>query len=214
MIDLTEKLNTSVEYNGKLYPVNLAFDNVLAFYRMLEDDVLDNEHKFLTAFRMFFDDDAPNDPDFIVTATDALINYIGLQPYGVTESQKDIAGDDLEPTQYYSYTKDAEAIYASFMQCYGISLTRELYKPVNERLHWDEFKALFSGLSNDTYIMRIIDIRSRPVDGLEGKELAELQEAKDHYALGAKYTADYQNRRADASFEAFRNTAKQQKKGG
>lgn len=55
MISLTERLNRSVEYNGKFYPVNLAFDNVLAFYQMLDDDVLDNEHKFLTAFKMFLE---------------------------------------------------------------------------------------------------------------------------------------------------------------
>ncbi len=66
---------------------------------------------------------------------------------------------DFIPERYFSYTKDADAIYASFMQCYGISLTRELYKTISERLQWDEFKALFNGLADDTYIRRIINIR-------------------------------------------------------
>lgn len=211
MISLTERLNRSVEYNGKFYPVNLAFDNVLAFYQMLDDNVLDNEHKFLTAFKMFFGENAPQDPDFIITGTDALINYIGQQSYGSSEPARDIEGNEMEAIKYYSYTKDAEAIFASFMQCYHINLARELYKPANRRLHWDEFKALFNGLSEDSYIMRIIDIRRRPIDGLEGNALNELQQAKDHFSLGDKYNVKAQEQRADDAFNGFYSMAKHQK---
>ena len=210
MISLTEKLNRSIEYRGKFYAVNLAFDNVLRFYEMLDDEVLDNDHKFLTAFKMFFEDDAPLDPDFVITGTDALIKYIGQQSYGSSEHKKDIAGNEMESIKYYSYTKDAEAIFASFVQCYNINLARELYKPANERLHWDEFKALFNGLSEDTYIMRIIDIRRRSLDGLEGEALNSLQEAKDHFSLGQQFNVQAQEQRADAAFSGFYNMAKHQ----
>ncbi|MCR1902290.1 bacteriophage Gp15 family protein [Ligilactobacillus apodemi] len=211
MISLTEKLNTTVEYGGKEYPVNLAFDNVLSFYEMLDDDVLDDEHKFLTAFKLFFGDDVPQNPEFIVSATNALIDYVGRQPYGSNEGKKDIAGNPIDAIQYYSYTKDAEAIFASFMQCYNINLVKELYKPENERLHWDEFKALFRGLSEDTHIMRIIDIRRRPTDDLEGDALVALQEAKDYYALDAKYNVQSQEQNADAAFSGFFGMARHQK---
>ena len=211
MISLTEKLNRSVEYNGKFYPVNLAFDNVLSFYKMLDDDILDDEHKFLTAFKMFFDDDAPQDPDFIISGTNALIEYIGHQPYGSNEREKDISGNPIDAIQYYSYTKDAEAIFASFMQCYHINLVKELYKPADKRMHWDEFKALFRGLSEDTYIMRIIDIRRRPIDDLEGEALVALQEAKDHYALDEQYNVQVQEQNADNAFSGFLSMARKQK---
>lgn len=213
MISLTEKLNHSIEYHGKFYPVNLAFDNVLRFYEMLDDELLDNEYKFLAAFKMFFGDNAPQDTKFIVTGTDALIRYIGQQSYGASGNNKDIGGNELESIKYYSYTKDSEAIFASFMQCYHINLVRELYKPVQQRLHWDEFKALFNGLSEDTYIMRIIDIRRRTTDGLEGESLAALQEAKDYFALETQFNAQTQEKRADDLFSGMYNIAKHQREG-
>lgn len=54
--------------------------------------------------------------------------------------------------------QDAEAIYASFWQCYGIDLLGR-----HKNLHWWTFLALLGGLSDDTELMRIISIRTRPM---------------------------------------------------
>ena len=86
-------------------------------------------------------------------------------------------------------------------------MTRELYKTISERLQWDEFKALFNGLADDTYIRRIINIRQRSTEGLQGQELSSLLEAKDYYALDDDYNAEMQNKRADDMVESLYNMA-------
>ena len=154
---------------------------------------------------MFFIDKVSNvDADFILGTVQIISEYVSNNPYG------SVAGgsSDFIPERYFSYTKDADAIYASFMQCYGISLTRELYKTISERLQWDEFKALFNGLADDTYIRRIINIRQRSTEGLQGQELSSLLEAKDYYALDDDYNAEMQNKRADDMFESLYNMAR------
>lgn len=202
MISLTSR---TIECHGREYAIDLSFDNVLRFFELLDDPDFSQQEKILTAFEMFFIDKVSNvDADFILGTVQIISEYVSSNPYG------SVAGEssDFIPERYFSYTKDADAIYASFMQCYGISLTRELYKTISERLQWDEFKALFNGLADDTYIRRIINIRQRSTEGLQGQELSSLLEAKDYYALDDDYNAEMQNKRADDMFESLYNMAR------
>lgn len=198
-------MNRTVKFRGREYAIDLSFDNVLRFFELLDDSDFSQQEKILTAFNMFFIDKVKNiDADFILETVQIISEYVSSSPYGIGVDEP----RDFIPERYFSYTKDADAIYASFMQCYGISLTRELYKPISERLQWDEFKALFNGLADDTYIRRIINIRQRSTEGLQGQELSSLLEAKDYYALDDDYNAEMQTKRADDMFESLYNMAK------
>jgi hypothetical protein len=205
LISLTSRMNRTIEYHGREYAIDLSFDNVLRFFELLDDPDFSQQEKILTAFEMFFIDKVSNiDADFILRTVQIISEYVSSNPYGSGAG----GSSDFIPERYFSYTKDADAIYASFMQCYGISLTRELYKTISERLQWDEFKALFNGLADDTYIRRIINIRQRSTEGLQGQELSSLLEAKDYYALDDDYNAEMQTKRADDMFESLYNMAR------
>ena len=70
----------------------------------------------------------------------------------------DVSGKKADNKKYFDFKQDAGFIFSSFWQCYRIDLMKH-----HSRLHWWEFIALFNGLSDDTKIMQIIAIRSRPL---------------------------------------------------
>lgn len=167
-------LNNEFEYKNKKYHINLMFDTVLSFYKLLDDDHFNDEEKVGIAFELFFGN-APNNDDFAIEAFKQISNYLSADPY---ESEQTGDNNGIASPKYYSFEQDAEAIFASFYQQYRIDLINEKGK-----LHWDKFKALFAGLGPDTYFMRIVHIRQEDATKLEGQAQVELIQAQQHYAL-------------------------------
>lgn len=176
MLSLTQPLGNEFVYASKTYHLDLAFDTVLRFYEMLDDKRLNDADKIATAFEMFFGEPV-TDGDFALDAFQQISKYLSMKPYGNDDEEDDerVAKD---PRRLYSFKQDAEAIFASFYQQYGINLVQEQGK-----LHWDEFKALFQGLGPQTWFERILDIRTKDTKDLEGEALSKLIEAKQLYEL-------------------------------
>ena len=81
----------------------------------------------------------------------------------------------------FDFSQDAKYIYAGFMQTYGIDLFN--YK---NKLHWLKFVSLFQGLPQETKIMQIIDIRTRPIpvaDKYNSEYINNLLKLKAEYQL-------------------------------
>lgn len=195
MLSLTEELTQSITYQGRVYPIDLSFDNVLRFYQLLDDVDFDESEKIIAAFHIFFDGKVPDDPEFLVTVFKVLGDYVSDSPYGSDTSS---SPSNQMPIRYFSFQQDAPAIYASFMDQYGIDLMEEQGK-----LHWDKFKALLDGLGPDTQFRRIVAIRQRTTDGLEGEELAALMEQQQYYRLTDGTSVDAQTQRTDAMLDAL-----------
>lgn len=195
MLSLTEELTQSVAYQGHNYPIDLSYDNVLRFYQLLDDADFDEGEKIIAAFHIFFDEEVPDDPEFLTNVVKLLGDYVSSNPYG-----NDIEGQqgDTAPVRYFSFQQDAEAIYASFMDQYGIDLIEQQGK-----LHWDKFKALLDGLGPETRFRRIISIRQRSTDGLEGEELSALMEQQQYYRLTDGASVDAQTQRTDAMLDSL-----------
>lgn len=195
MLSLTEKLTQSVTYQGHNYPIDLSYDNVLRFYQFLDDADFDEGEKIIAAFHIFFDEEVPDDPEFLMNVVKMLGDYVSSNPYGNdTEDQQ----GDMTPVRYFSFQQDAEAIYASFMDQYGIDLIEQQGK-----LHWDKFKALLDGLGPETRFRRIISIRQQSIDGLEGEELSALMEQQQYYRLTDGASVDAQTQRTDAMLDSL-----------
>ena len=82
MLSLTEELTQSVSYKGHEYPIDLAFDNVLRFYQLLDDTDFDEAEKIIAAFHIFFDESIPEDPEFLMNVVKLLGEYVSASPYG------------------------------------------------------------------------------------------------------------------------------------
>lgn len=199
MLTLTHRLENSFGYKGNDYLLDLSFDNVLRWYELMEDDELESVEKIEIAFEMFFNACPIND-QFMLEAVDSISKFIRVNSYG-NYDETDII-DTKDPIKYYSYTQDAEAIYASFLDQYNIDLIEQQGK-----LHWDKFKSLLNGLGDSTYFKRIISIRARPLKGLEGEELTALQEAQSFYQLDVNRSVDGQESQMNDMFAALKTIA-------
>jgi hypothetical protein len=84
-------------------------------------------------------------------------------------------GDDGdEPVM--DFEQDAEAIYTSFRQQYGIDLIRET-------LHWHEFRMLLRGLGSETKFGELLRIREMDINEVAEKDRPKLRKIKDMVAL-------------------------------
>lgn len=196
MLSLYEPLRSEYEYGDRTYKIDLAFDNVLRFYKLLDDKEFSYEEIVETAFEMFFDN-YPKDADFALTAFKDISNYISREPYG---NDGDVAPGN--PIKYYSFTQDAGAIYASFYEQYGMDLVDQ-----EGKLHWDKFKALFAGLGPKTYFQRIVQIRMKDTSKLEGQELTDVIQAQSYYELDENKTEASRQAQMDSVFAMLKANA-------
>lgn len=207
MISLTSPLPWYWRIDGKYYRVNLAFDNVLRFYDLLDDKGKSTGQQAVIAWHMFVN---ANDvgPAGRMKAVEEISDYISKTPY---HEPKDVdpTQDHKEPPKppndehYYSYTQDAPAIWSSILAQYGVDLDDQMGK-----LHWYKFQALLAGLSPDSYFNRIISIRQRSRAGLEGEELANLVQAQEYYMLDEYRTVQHQNQQMLDVMNAWASMAK------
>ncbi len=147
---LYSPLKKRVKY--KLVPVrlNTSFRTVLKCYQVFSDTLLTDFEKaeaclwLLVKSKLFLKILKPDKKA-------ALFNLIFKEFIDVSDKK---AGGE----KYFDFNQDAWAVYSSFMQCYHLDLLG-----ADKNLHWWSFTALFNGLSDDTKIMQIISIRSRPL---------------------------------------------------
>ena len=74
------------------------------------------------------------------------------------------------------YSIDADAIYASFAQVYGIRLSET-------KMHWYEFRALFANLPEDCPVGRLMHIRGMKDSDVPKEKRADLLKLKQSVAL-------------------------------
>lgn len=211
MLSLTRSPTTQLEWKGKKYEVNLAFDHVLLFLEMQEDPDLSDLGKFQQTFKLFFGKQKlPNDPDFFEKAMEVLSKEITDSPYGTTVKNDD---GGVETTKQFDYKRDAGAIYASFFDQYGIDLNKERGK-----MHWSIFKALFDGLGPKTYFQRILSIRQEDASKIKDPTAKnELVQAQNYYAVDGAKTEEQleqESLNSNSLSRLFDSLLEQAKKGG
>lgn len=174
---MDDEIRLSDEHTYKLH---LGYRTVLKWYEMLENEELTDLEKVERSFLLFVGDVPNISLDEQAKVVNAVQEMITERPYGNQEFKE---GRPTAPKRFFSYTKDAEAIYASFIYDYGIDLTE------CPGMRWEKFQALFSNLSSDSPFMRIVQIRQRDTSKLEGDELSNVLDAQQYYALDKKDTA-------------------------
>lgn len=205
MFDLVEDLENTLIIEGEEYKFDLSFDLVIRFYELLEDKNLKSFEKINKAFDLFYFDDKAPISDFTFeqkqSAIEEISNYIQKSPYGNNDNDQE-SGDTV-PEKLYSYSQDAGAIYSSFLADYGIDLLKE-----KGRMHFITFKTLLFGLSENTHFQRILSIRSRGINGLEGEALTNLLELQEYYALDSEKTVNNLDDQLGSIFEMLAAQAK------
>lgn len=181
MLSLTKKLEDEVTLsNGHTYELHLGYRTVLKWYEMLEDKNISDVDKVDNSFLLFVGDIPNISLDEKAKVVNAIQTMITERPYGSNDEQE---SRRTANKRFFSYTKDAEGIYASFIYDYNIDLLD------CSGMRWEKFQALFDNLSQDSPFMRIVQIRQRDTSKLKDEELSNVLELQRYYALDKQDTA-------------------------
>lgn len=174
---LYEEFPESITVGGITYRLNLSFDRVLKYFDLFSEsglsaeDIADIGYSWLVV-------KPQNVPLVIKSAVLAHIRGEILSP-----PCRSLHTQKKQP-KAVDFNYDAEKIYSSFMQAYGIDLVEKRGK-----MHWCSFIALFRGLPDDTPIKRIMNIRTKEIPAptkSNAKYIQNLAELKTLYALPAE----------------------------
>lgn len=183
MFDLAYPLDDTVEINGKTYKIDLSFDNVLRLVDMLSDDELDDATQINLGLEMLI---GTRLDEYDIFEKEKIFHEIFKNTIAKDAEENtpvDIDGNPMPQTKeekIYSIKQDAEYIYASFYQDYGIDLFE-----MQGKLHWYKFKALLAGLRSNTKFKEVIEIRTMELPAGKGnqKYREKIQKLKDYYKL-------------------------------
>lgn len=185
------------------YEVVMDFSRVLRLFELYKQDDIDVSEKLFITVEMFFlapINEIPEE-DFQLILEGLTQKIIGDNSIEETV-ERDMKGNILEEEKkFYDFEEDADYIFASFMQDYGIDLIKEreksnyywnkvqsgkmsLEKFRNHTMSWDKFNALLTGLSETSKFRRVIEIRQMEIpENATEKERKEIKKAKSAVAL-------------------------------
>lgn len=185
MFKLTDTLVNEVEINGRMYSLDMSFDNILSLIDMLNDKELDDVTQILTGIEMLVTEplECPieDKAEIFFKLYETLIdgNKEDDVEYDIEGNPMPVQSKEKE-VDIYDIAQDAEYIYASFLQDYGLDLFEQ-----QGILHWDKFKALLVGLRDDTKFKKVLEIRQMPLPKGKGsgEQRKQVEELKKAYAL-------------------------------
>lgn len=146
---LTDKQPNKVLYKNRTYRTKITYGRVLRSFEVIADNELDSFDKINICLKLFVRSKIKL---FLLSP----IERIGLMEVIYKNCISNKKGDTGKKT--FDFVQDAAYIYAAFRQAYNINLLE-----VKDTLSWDEFYSLFVSLPDNTKLMQIIDIRTKPI---------------------------------------------------
>ena len=145
-------LPTTLRIGGEEYPIITDFRNWIKLANILFED----ERPFLEKLPEILTLCYQTLPPTLEEAVEAMIDF-----YGGSREESRIGGERDCPV--YSFRQDEDLIYAAFYQQYGVDL-------VTAKLHWWQFRALLSGLSEQTQFSKVIGYRRLDISKIKNPE--------------------------------------------
>lgn len=181
---LNAPLITSFVYENKEYDIDLAFDTVLTVYDVLFDDRLREIDKASLNLRIVLGEQEYEESKTIDLWNCIYESFIHIEAekaveYDLEGNPMPVQDDDGSDVKALDLEEDAEYIYASFRQAYGINLFEERGK-----MHWNEFQSLLNGLPENTIMQKIISIRLwKPSKNDDSEHKKHMRNLQKKYAL-------------------------------
>lgn len=181
LFSLSHSLDDSFEYEGVSGKVDMSFDNVILMFETQTREDMDAYLKLIVSLQLLVGDDYDErGQDFQVGLYQYLMDeYINDNKPIIDPDALRNGGGGKEDEEQYSLTEDAEYIFASFLQAYGMDLHDQFKK-----LHWYKFRALLAGLPDDTKFRQVLQIRQwKPYKGVTKEEKQQMQDLQVVYRL-------------------------------
>ena len=187
-----DKPPEQVEVDGKLYKINSDFRTSIQFEILMQkkeltekqkefanelcllDKEMDRETaellaKYKDGLELYY----PEIPNDINGAINAMLWFYECGKENIDKKKPKKSGSGKK---IYDYNYDADYIYAAFFEQFHIDLAEK-------ELHWWKFSALFSALSEDCMISKIITYRVIDTKGMEKEQKAFYNRMKRLYQL-------------------------------
>lgn len=190
MFNLTTRRDDVIKWHGVDIELNLAFDNVLLLFDLLNNESVSAYIKHDIAVEMLIVDKSilmklkqRNDDKILKLAKDILKEKLNIDlDKKAPELSEEDESDPLKiPIPTYDFTEDAEYIYASFLIDYNMDLFEQQGK-----LSWYKFVALFNNLSDETPMGKALHYRTCSVpksDRHNADEIKRIRSMKEKYML-------------------------------
>lgn len=144
-LKLTEKPKNYIYVDNRKIKIKPYFKNVLICLEVEDDEIFTDVEKIEICAKIL-----------IASKVSSLQEKAKI----LNEVFKSLSeNNEQQQIKSFDFKQDADYIYSAFMQTYNIDLLSKKYN----KMHWNEFVALFSGLPENTRIMQIIDIRMKPL---------------------------------------------------
>ncbi|MEE7582319.1 MAG: bacteriophage Gp15 family protein [Oscillospiraceae bacterium] len=161
---LYEKYPTELIINDISYPIVTNFRNWIAFFDMINDDILEPKDKVIASLK-WFKGETPND---LEKAYNELISFASAEELYSKPTQ---SNRKSSTKQILSYLYDSPYVLGAFLQIYGINLQNIDY------MHWYEFRALLDALPEDTPLKKRMSYHAINISSIKDK--AEKKRIKD-----------------------------------
>lgn len=155
-----------VDESGREVPVDADFHTVLKCLRVATDPDVSVEDAAYLLMLWFYKG------EFVPDAFSLFADFVAS---GEESTEREAPLMD--------YEQDADVIYASFLSEYGIDL-------LDTSMHWAKFRALLSGLSDQSALASRMKLRDMDTSKLKGKEKHKAEKAKRRVALKERVSAE------------------------
>lgn len=159
---------SNVEINGVKYPVETDFRLMMRLELIIQTTAKAELGKaLLPVIRDFYKGSVPRDADA------AVRGMILFYRCGDNSDRKKLPKRE----RCYAFDADQKYFISAFRSEYGINLAAV-------KMHWWEFSALFSGLGENTELIRIMQYRATDVSKIKSRqEKARIRRLQSIYAL-------------------------------
>ena len=147
---LTDVLPDTITIDDREYQVNSDFRTCLKTIMAFEDNELTPQEKITVMLNNIYVE-IPDDVEQAEKQANLFLN-----------GGKEGDSDESSP-RVYSFSKDANFIFAAFRQTHNIDLQKD-------DLHWWEFLSLFMDLGSETTFCQLVSLRKRLKTGKATKE--------------------------------------------
>ncbi|XQY90640.1 Gp15 family bacteriophage protein [Metabacillus sp. HB246100] len=202
-MNLTENLEDCFEYEGKVFHLDMSFDNILKLLEMLEDDLFEKEEKLFIFLEMMILNFNVLVEDLTLEECIEIMNFIHSS--FIKGEEKKRSNNTVDPVKLMDFKQDSGLIYSSFLMCYNM----DLYE-YHGKLHWDKFRELLTGLDEKTPFMKAVGFRqmSVPTSNDVSQEYKNyVRKMKQFYALEVEEETSFNNAMRD-TFNALKAIAK------
>jgi len=160
---------TKMEVNGVAYDIDTNYKTALACYQAINDDNLKDLERAIVVVSLLLGENVP-----LEDTAEALQKCAIYLRCGREENPNE---DEID----MDYFQDEIAIRTSIRQCYHINLNTE------ENIHWWEYNELIEGLTEETLLSKIREIRNWDLsEEKDPKTRERIRKAKERVALKRK----------------------------